>query len=287
MKFYLMTDLEGVAGITQWDDTTDERPSAQERRERERRWLAGEVSAAVDGFFAGGATEVLVNDGHGAGCTLDLDHVDPRARVLTGLGRPQWLPWLDATCGATGLVGAHSQAETREGCLYHTMDHLAIREWRFNGLALGEMGLQAAIAGHFGVPFVFVSGDAWACRELEELIPGVVTVPVKTGAGRNCALTCTPQEARRRIREGAEVALGRVGGVAPFRLESPIHFREARYPAAFDSESPPAGWTVLSPHVREAEFTDILDFMHGIFGFQRDWRPLEFTPAWQQREDSD
>ena len=102
MKFYMMTDLEGVAGVYTWEHRADESPQNHEQRMRQRRWLAKEVSAAADGLYAGGATEVIVNDGHGAGYTMDLDHVDPRIDVITGMERPFWLPYLDATCDATG-----------------------------------------------------------------------------------------------------------------------------------------------------------------------------------------
>ncbi|MCD6350889.1 MAG: M55 family metallopeptidase, partial [Armatimonadetes bacterium] len=210
MKVYLMTDLEGVAGVYQWENRDDTSLENHERRVRQRRWLAEEVSAAVDGLYKGGATEVIVNDGHGAGYTIDLDHMDPRAWVINGQNRPFWLPYLDETCDATGLVGGHAKAGTEGACLYHTMS-TAIRNWTFNGISLGEAGLQAAIAGHFGVPFVLVTGDAFLCKEMEELIPGVVTVPVKVGLSRTAALQCTPAEARELIREGAQEAMKRIG----------------------------------------------------------------------------
>ena len=147
MKVYLMTDLEGVAGVYQWEGRDDESLENHERRCRQRIWLAEEVSAAVDGLFAGGASEVIVNDGHGAGYTIDLDHLDPRATVIHGQERPFWLPFLDETCASTGLIGAHAKAGTPNANLCHTIRN-KIRTWRFYDISMGELGLQAAVAGH-------------------------------------------------------------------------------------------------------------------------------------------
>lgn len=274
MKVYLMTDLEGVAGVYTWENREDESRENHERRMRQRRWLAAEVSAAADGFFAGGATEVIVNDGHGAGYTIDLDHVDPRVEVINGKERPFWLPYLDETCDATGIVGGHAKAGTPSGCLCHTMSG-AIRNWTFNGVSMGEMGIQAAIAGHYGVPFLFVTGDAHACREMEELIPGVVSVPVKTGMSRLSARHRAPARACDLIRDGARRAAGVVGEVEPLKLESPILFRDERVEATFDEENPPEHSRVIDAHAREIEAEDIIDLMHRIYGYPRDWKPLE------------
>jgi D-amino peptidase len=276
MRIYLMTDLEGVAGVYGWEPRDDESRANWDMRQRQRRWLAQEVSAAVDGFHAGGATHVIVNDGHGAGYTIDLDHIDPRADVINGMERPFWLPYLDDTCTATGIVGGHSKAGTPDGCLCHTMS-TPIRNWTFNGISLGEMGLQAAIAGHYGVPFVFASGDLHACREMEALIPGIVTVPVKIGLSRLSALQVPPARAQQLIREGALRAMDAIGKVEPLRLDSPIRFRDERVDPTFDEEQPADGWRILDSHTREIEADDILDLMVRIYNYQPDWRPTKWA----------
>jgi len=275
MKLYMMTDLEGVAGVYTWENREDESLENYERRIRQRRWLAQEVSAAADGLFAGGATEVIVNDGHGAGYTIDLDHVDPRCDVINGQQRPFWLPYLDETCDATCVVGGHAKAGTESGCLCHTMSG-AIRNWTFNGISMGEMGLQAAIAGHYGVPFVFATGDAHACKEMEELIPGIVTVPVKWGMSRFSACQLTPARAQEAIRRGAEQAMSAIGKVEPLKLDSPILFRDERVEPTWDEENPPAHSTVLDAHIREIVADDIIDLMRKIYGYSPDWKPLDW-----------
>ena len=279
MKFHLMTDLEGVAGVYQWENREDDSLENHERRVRQRTYLALEVNAAVDGFFAGGVTEVIVNDGHGAGYTIDLEVADPRAQYVHGQERPFWLPFLDETCDATGVVGGHAKASTEGANLFHTMS-LGMRDWSFNGISVGEMGLQALIAGHFGVPFVFCSGDAWACKEMEELIPGCITVAVKWGTSRLSALTHAPTKAREMIREGAERAMSKIGEIEPLKLESPVLFRDERVEPTFDEESPPdpaeAG-RVIDVRTREIEGEDIIDVMHKIYPrYPRGWQPLDW-----------
>jgi D-amino peptidase len=281
MILYLMTDYEGVAGVYTWENRADESEENFERRLRGRRLLAGEVQAAVDGFCSGGAAQVIVNDGHGAGYTIDLDLLDDRPLIVHGTQRPFWLPYLDSACQATGLVGAHARAGTPSGNLCHTMS-LEVRRYVLNGIEMGEIGLQAAIAGHYGVPFVFLSGDAHACREVEALIPGVVTVPVKLGTSLTSAITRAPQEARDRIRRGAAEAMGRIGRIEPLKLDSPVLFREERHEPSFDEERPPAYSRVLDAHTREVEAEDVIDLCNKLYGYDPAWEALPLPPVWSR-----
>lgn len=270
MRFYLMTDYEGVAGVYTWENRADESAENLERRLRGRRLLAQEVNAAVDGLYAGGATSVIVNDGHGAGYTIDLDLIDERPLIVHGRERPFWPPCLDARCSATGLLGAHSKAGTPSGNLAHTMD-LPIAGYSINGVSLGEIGLQAAIAGHYDVPFVYLAGDAHACAEVEALIPGVVTVPVKVGTGLLSAVTLAPQEARERVRAGAAEAVKRIGQVAPFKVQYPLIFREELKEPGFDEWNPPPHSRVIDSRTREIEASDIIDLMNKLYGYDPGW----------------
>ena len=270
-----MTDLEGVAGVYQWENRDDVSLENHERRCRQRRWLAEEVNAAADGLFSAGATEVIVNDGHGAGYTIDMDLVDPRVQVVHGRERPFWLPYLDESCDATGIVGAHAKANTPGACLCHTMS-LPMRDYSVNGTSIGEMGLQALIAGHYGVPFIFCSGDAYACREIETLIQGCTTVAVKTGTSRLSARTHPPRHARSLIREGAVEAIAAVQQVKPLDLGKPMLFRDERWEPTFDLEKPAPNCRVIDSHTREIEAEDIIDLMYKIYtGYPREWRPFE------------
>lgn len=273
MKVYLMTDLEGVAGVYAWENREDQSLENHERRCRQRRWLAEEVNAAAAGFLAGGATEVLVNDGHGAGYTIDLDVLDSRLEVIHGQQRPFWLPHIE-TCDATAIVGAHAKAGTPRACLCHTMS-TPVRGFWVNGVSLGEMGLQALIAGHYDIPFIFGSGDYWACRELEELIPGCVTVAAKRGLSPHCARTHTPQRARELIREGARRAAATAASVKPFKLDAPLRFRCQMHQATYDNEQPPPDATVLDSHTLEIEAADVVELFEKLYNYSRGWQPRQ------------
>ncbi|NPV48684.1 MAG: hypothetical protein HPY69_17225 [Armatimonadetes bacterium] len=273
MKLYVVTDLEGVAGVYQWESREDVSRENTERRTRQRRWLAEEVNAMVMGFRAGGAKEVWINDGHGAGYTIGIERVEPGVHIEHGVPRPQYCTGLDSSFAAMGSLGTHAMALTPCGWLAHTMGG-GIRSYSINGIKVGETGYQAFLAGYFGVPFVFCAGDLAACREMEELCPGCVTVPVKVGLGLTSGLTVTPARARQMIREGAEEAVRRIGQVQPLRIEGTVVFRQEWKEPQFDPERPPRHGRVIDSHTHEIEAENMVDFMNKMYGFDPDYRPL-------------
>jgi len=253
MKVYIVTDLEGVSGVVEFEDRKDESPRNLALRQKYSRLLAGEVNAAVEGAFEGGATEVLVNDCHGGAYTIDFEMLDSRARVIHGRERPIWMVGLDETYDAMFSLGVHAMAGTRGGVLYHSMSTI-VRQIRLNGTPVGELGLEAFCAGAYGVPLVLVTGDAAACREAEALVPGVVTVAVKEGLSRYAAISIPPEKARALIREGAKRAMARIGDIKPFALDPPYTYQIDLYPRAANCKvSNPANlprtWTTR-PEVR-------------------------------------
>lgn len=271
MKIYMMTDLEGVAGVTEFEDRSSDTHDNHEKRMRMRRLLTGEVNAAIDGLFEAGGTQVIVNDGHGAGYTIDFEQLDPRAQIIHGHDRPFWLPLLDETCYATVLVGAHAKAESAPATNYHTMS-TAIKDWSINGVSIGEMGLQALIGGHFGVPMVFVSGEAYACQEISGLIPGIVTVAVKRGLSRRSAVSWAPQKARDMIRAGVQRAIEQRDRIEPLRFNPPLLFRDERYDETWTKPSDNPDIRVINPRTREITADDIMDLLNKIYGYPKDYR---------------
>lgn len=240
MKFYMMTDLEGVSGVTDYESWDDNSHANWATRQRMHRLLVAEVNAAADALFEAGATEVIVNDGHGRGYTLDPEALDPRVQVIHGGSRPIWLPLLDETCDATLLIGAHAKAGTTQGIAYHTYSE-DVQDWSVNGVSMGEMGFQALIAGTHNVPMIFVSGDHWACEEIKALIPNIVTAAVKKGLTWKCAVAYTPKVARQVIREGILNAVARMKTskrVKPLKFKTPLVMIDRRYSAAFKDMKP-------------------------------------------------
>ncbi len=273
MKMYVVTDLEGVAGVYQWENRQDTSPENQERRCRQRRWLAEEVNAMADGFRAGGATDIWINDGHGAGYTIDLDLVRPGVRIEHGGSRPQYCTGLDSTFAGLGSLGTHAMGGTPHASLAHTMG-TEIKSYSINGIQVGETGYQAFLAGYYGVPYVFCVGDVAACREMEELCPGCVTVPLKVGLSLLSALTVTPARARQMIREGAAEAMRRIGQVKPLTIEGPVLFRDEWHTQVFDPANPPQHSRVIDSHTREIEAENMKDFMDKMYGFDPAYQPL-------------
>jgi D-amino peptidase len=267
----MMTDLEGVAGVADFEDRSTDAPYATFHRRRMQRLLTGEVNAAVEGLYLAGATEVIVNDGHGAGYTLDFEELDPRIQVVHGDDRPTWLPLLDERCAATVLVGAHAMASSEPATCYHTMSK-AVRRWSVNGVSIGEMGLQALIAGHYGVPMAYVSGEHHACEEIRGLVPGIVTTAVKRGLSRASAVSWPAATARRMIREDAQAALRSASRVKPLDLGRPILFRDERIAPSWTQKDARVGVRVVDAYTREVQAKDVMDLMRLIYGFDPAWR---------------
>jgi D-amino peptidase len=248
MRIYVMTDMEGVAGMLDhdnWCQPASERYAGRFYAQG-RRLLTEEVNACVRGLLAGGATEIVVSDGHGAG-GIDPELLHPRAQLLRGWPRG-WPLELDATFDAVAWVGQHAKAGTPLAHMAHTQWFDAL-DLSINGLSIGELGQFALCALELGVPCIFASGDEALCREAEALIEGIETVAVKRGLQPDAGATlCTreymrhnlaaihlsPVVARQRIEQGARTAIERLASDrAPFRgpaLEPPYELVAVKRP---------------------------------------------------------
>lgn len=222
MKILISTDIEGVAGVFHPEQV---RPGNGEY-ERARVWMTGEANAAITGAFAGGATEVLVNDSHGGFRNLLPDQLDPRARVV--LGKPRYLGMmggLEEPCDAVIMIGYHSRAQGR-GILAHTINSFAFARVMINGQALGEAGLYGALAGELGVPVIMASGDNVFIEETRPLYPHAQWVQTKVAHGQGSGITLSPEAARQAIEAAAatavRTALDHSGGIAPLQIAAPI-----------------------------------------------------------------
>lgn len=220
MKVYILTDLEGVSGVVNFDDDTT--PGTR-NYERSKRFLAGETNAAVEGCLAAGATEILVLDGHGAG-GLSPEDVHPEAQLL--LGRPLAWPFeLDSSFDAVILLAHHSMNATPDGNLCHTYSHISITNMWLNGQKIGEIGMEFAVGGHLGVPVVLVTGDEAACREARGYVPEVEVAAVKKGISVGAAVCLHPEKARQLIRQRAEAALRKADQIPLYRVVPPFEIR--------------------------------------------------------------
>jgi len=218
MKVHITADMEGIAVLSH-DEQTDYKGFDYGRL---REIMTGEVQAAIEGAKAAGASEILVCDAHDTGRNILAERLDEDVEVIHGspydLGM---MSGIDSTFDASLQVGYHSMRHTHAGTLGHTYTYSIAGLW-LNGVKVGESGLSAAIAGHFGVPVVFVSGDAHAVRQLKELVKGVVGVPTKTGVGLYGVRTLTPKRACDLIRKGVKDALEKKDDVRPLVIRRPV-----------------------------------------------------------------
>ncbi|UCH36091.1 MAG: M55 family metallopeptidase [Armatimonadota bacterium] len=217
MKIYLLCDMEGTSGIWRAEQTDAKSPHCQQGREL----LVGDVNAAIAGAIDGGAAELVACDTHGSGPNFLIEKMDERAEYETPSADSP-MPSLDESFDGLILTGHHAMAGTLNGFLDHTMSSAGWFCFKINGRPVGEIGMETAHAGHFGVPLIMVTGDEAACREAEEQFPGVVTAAVKRGLGRNQARLMPLGKAHALIRERAAQAVAKAKELKPWRLEAPI-----------------------------------------------------------------
>jgi len=210
---FVITDAEGVAGICRQEQVEPQNPEL-------RRLLTGEVNAAVEGFLAGGADEVIVWDGHDGSQTLSLETLHPQAKLMQG-SLPVGMT-LERHYAAVAFVGQHSLAGVQAGIMAHSYSSLGIQNIRLNGKPVGEIETRAALAGWYNTPVIFLSGDQAAARELLQIIPAAETAAVKEGLGRYTCLSLSAQAARELIRDQATRAMQKLGQIRPYRIEGPV-----------------------------------------------------------------
>lgn len=228
MKVYIVTDLEGISGVTTFDQT---RNSDGPLYQSARHLLMGDINAAVQGCLDGGASYVCVLDGHGRPLNVIPEEMHPGADVICGRGFGT-APGLDASFACGMLLGCHAMAHTPDGVLCHTQSSRSDARYWYNDREFGEIGQEAMIFGHFGIPIVLVTGDEAACREAREFLDEhLVTVSVKTGFSRESCRMVPPERAHERIRAGAKEAMSRVRLCKPFTMPLPIR---GRYEALAD-----------------------------------------------------
>ena len=225
MRHFLITDLEGPAGVDSWAQTREGEGPAKTAA---MRLLTAEVNAVLEGILAadpGG--EVTVWDGHGTGGILAAE-LDPRARFLA---RPAPLrESLAAGADALYFVGQHAMAGTPGAPLCHTYSSRTVAEYRLNGRPAGEFACRAALAGELGVPTVFLAGDDRAVAEARALVPSIVGAITKIGRGVEAADHLGHEQSCAVVRAGAEQAAGLARQIAPLRLGPPYTLRVEMLP---------------------------------------------------------
>jgi D-amino peptidase len=221
LKVFISADMEGVGGVSTWSVQAG---SKGREYEKFRELMTREVNAAVEGAFAAGATEVLVGDSHGDAQNIDVELLDKRVRLIRAWPRPLgMMQGIDASFGAVVFVGYHAAEGRANATLSHSFSGTI--EVALDGVTVPEAGFNAAIAGDFGVPVVFLSGDQTICEDARKLLGPIETAVVKEANGFYSATMMHPEEAQNLIREGVRRGVTRRRELKPYRVARPVELR--------------------------------------------------------------
>jgi D-amino peptidase len=231
LKILISADMEGVGGVSTWSVQAG---SKGREYEKFRELMTKEVNAAVEGAFAAGATEVVVGDSHGDAQNIDVELLDKRVRLIRAWPRPLgMMQGIDATFAVVVFVGYHAAEGRPAATLSHSFSGTI--EVELDGVPVPEAGFNAAIAGDFGVPVVFLSGDQTICDDAKKLLGPIETAVVKEATGFYSAMMIHPEEAQRLIREGVRRGVARRGEIKPYRIAHPVTLR-IRYHSIVEAE---------------------------------------------------
>jgi D-amino peptidase len=188
--------------------------------------VTAEINAAVEGALAAGATDIIVNDCHGGGLNLIYDELHSDVRILLGDPRPRRMLGLDESFTGVLMIAYHAMAGTGGGVLSHSYSSVGIHNIWLNDVPVGEIGLDAALAGALGVPVLLVTSDRAGTEEARAILGDAVrTVAVKEGIGRNAAISLHPAKAQALIRRAAEDAVRHADEMKPLVFDPPYRVR--------------------------------------------------------------
>jgi len=219
LKIYISADMEGVTGAVTGEQLS---PGGFEYQ-RFRQFMTDEVNAAIDAARAAGATEFVVSDSHGNGQNLLIEQLPADVTVVRSWPRPlSMMAGIDETFDGVIFIGYHASTANTRGVRAHTISSANITGLRLNGIEMTEGSLNAAIAGHFGVPVIMVSGDDVAVAENQVLIGNIEGAVVKWAKGFHSAETLTPEAGVEEIRTRTASAISRIASFEPYLLDTPV-----------------------------------------------------------------
>jgi len=219
MKIYISADMEGVVGAVSGDQLS---PAGFEYQ-RFREFMTQEVNSAIEAAFEAGATEVTVSDSHGNAQNLLIEKLPRNTLLVRGFPRPlMMMQGIDETFDGVVFLGYHSSTTNPNGVRAHTMSSAKLADVRLNNVSMSEGSFNAAIAGHFNVPVIMVSGDDAAVKEVTAIVGDIEGAMVKWNYGFHSAKTMMPEAAYALIREKVKTAIGRIKDFKPYKLKTPI-----------------------------------------------------------------
>jgi D-amino peptidase len=255
-KLFISVDMEGVTGVIQ---PAQLGPTGFEYGQA-REWVTGEVRAAIDAARAAGVTEFVVCDAHGNAQNILIDKLPDDVQVVRGFPRPlEMMQGIDKSFDGVLFIGYHASEWSVDAVRSHTVSSGKLLGIKLNGSYVMEAVFNAAIAGHFGVPVLFISGDRSAVNELQKTLPQAEGVAVKEPYGFHSAITVTPARGRQMIAEGVTRAIKKASHPAPYVLKTPIEL-EVGFKFTPDAERAAyvPGITRVDAHTVRGTFADML-----------------------------
>ena len=219
LRIYIVTDLEGASGVYKFAQT---REPGNPLGEKAKEYLMGDIAAVVKGLRSANVFDIVILDGHGS--QAFVPHLmAPGAKYITGKPRPGPLTGFEDSFDGLIQLGAHAMMGTPDGVLCHTQSSRSENRYWYNGVESGELAQCAAIAGHFDIPTIMVTGDVATCREATKFFgPNCVTVAVKRGISREAAELYPFDDTRKALYEGARRAVQAIPKCKPYKLSIPI-----------------------------------------------------------------
>ena len=219
LKIYISADMEGIGGVV-----TEQQLGPQGfEYGRFREFMTAEVNAAIEGALAGGATQIVISDSHGNGQNLLIEKLPREVLIVRSWPRPLgMMQGIDETFAGAIFIGYHTGTTNLQGVRAHTLSSARLTDVRLKGVSVSEAGLNAAIAGHFNVPIIMVSGDDAVVKETTALLGNIEGAVVKWASGFHSAKTMTPTAACDLIRDRAQKAVRRIRDFKPYKLNAPI-----------------------------------------------------------------
>jgi D-amino peptidase len=221
IKVYISADMEGITGVA----SADQLSPAGFEYSKAREWMTAEVLAAIQGAREAGATEFVVSDSHGNGQSLLLEKfpTDVPVTVVRSFPRPLgMMEGIDSSFAAVIFIGYHAATTSTTGVRAHTMSSALLTRIALNGSAQSEAGINAAIAAHFGVPVVMITGDDAIVSETKQRLGNIEGVAVKHAIGFHSVATMLPEVAQGNIRARAKIAVNRRAEMKPYTMTKPV-----------------------------------------------------------------
>lgn len=259
MKFIIAVDCEGVACAvgSPGGSINESRNLAFAQQQATR-----EANAAASALFAAGAQQVIIWDNHNGSLNLDYLALDRRCDIALGVDFPHRWPGIDSTFSGVLLIGYHAMDNTVDGVIAHSFSSASYQWMKINGQEVGEMAIDGAVAGVYGVPVIFVASDDKGTAEAERFFPGVERVTTKQALGWNAAVSKHPLQVVDEISAGVRRATARLEEFKPFAFADPLTFeiRFKRLEAAQAASRSAAGWERIDAYTVRRTLASILDY---------------------------